>query len=97
MFIISSGVFSCKWIKIDSNKCELGAGVIFDVKHDLPIVGVIQDIYIVNGDKAFFDVKQFSTFYGPYYWTYILEGKLGSRVISYPELFICIVLYIFCC
>ena len=64
------------------------------MKHDLPIVGVIQDIYIVNGDKAFFYVNQFLTFYEPHYWTYILEDKLGSREISYPELFIYVALHI---
>ena len=58
------------------------------MKHDLPIVGVIQDIYIINEDKIFFNVNQFSTSYEPHYWTYILEDKICSRIIGYPDLFI---------
>ena len=40
-------------MKIDGNEYKLGAGVILNVKHDLPIVGVIQDIFIVKGNKVF--------------------------------------------
>jgi len=85
---------SCKWVKIDGNEYKLGSGVILDVKHDLPIAGVIQNIYTVDGDKVFFNVNQYSTVYEPHYRVYILEDKLCSQVTGYPELFTYVSLHI---
>jgi len=55
------------------------------VKHELPIVEVIQGICIINEDKVCFHVDQFSE---PHYQTYILEDKICSKIIGYSDLFI---------
>jgi len=41
--------FRCKWVKVDGDEYRVSAGVILNVVHDLPTVGIIQGIYIVNG------------------------------------------------
>ena len=41
--------FRTDWIKKDGNCYKLKAGVIVDVQDDLPIIGQIEDIYVVDG------------------------------------------------
>ena len=42
--------YRCKWVKIQGDEYKVSAGVILNVMDDLPTVGIIQNIYIVNGD-----------------------------------------------
>ena len=48
-------------MKIHGDEYKVSAGVILNVVQDLPTVGIIQDIYIVNGDKVALTVDEFST------------------------------------
>ena len=64
--------YRCNWVKIDGNEYKISTGVILDVEHDLPVVGVIQDIYIGNENKILFHVDKSSTSYEPHFRAYIL-------------------------
>ena len=81
-------------MKIYSDEYRVSAGVILNVVHDLPMVGIIQDIYIVNGDKVAFSVDEFSTSYEPHYRAYILEINTSSRIVFHSNLFIHTAIYI---
>ena len=54
-------------MRVSGIEYKVSTGVILDVEHDLPVVGIIQDIYIVNEDKVIFCVDQSSTSYEPHF------------------------------
>ena len=81
-------------MKCHGDEYRVSAGVIIDVVHDLPIVGVIQEIYVVNGDIVVFQVDQFSTSYEPHYRAYVLDNDSSSRIICHSNLFIHSAIYI---
>ena len=47
--------FRCTWVKIDGDEYKLSSGVILEVKDDLPIIGAIQDIFLLN--ERFIDIQ----------------------------------------
>ena len=55
-------------------------GHIYEVEHDLPIVGKIQDIYIIDGSKVLFNVKPYLTHYHPHFRSYLLHERTESDV-----------------
>ena len=60
-------IYRCNWVKFSGDEFKINDGVITDVKHDLPIMGVIQDILLVNGNKVFFNVDHYCTSYQSHY------------------------------
>lgn len=79
----------CKWVKIDGDEYRISSGVILDVKDDLPVVGVIQDIYVVNGNKVILQVEEYSTSFNPHYRAYVLDNDpLSSKTVCHSDLFI---------
>lgn len=82
--------YRCKWVKVNGDEYKLSTGVILDVKHDLPIVGVVLGIYIVNGNEVVFQIDQFSTTFEPHYRAYILDDHHASSsdTILHSNLFI---------
>ena len=73
----------CNWVRVDGNEYKISTGVILNVEHDLPVVGVIRDIYIVNEDKVLFCVDQSSTSYEPHFRAYIVESDSCSRIVCH--------------
>lgn len=59
-----------RWVKVDGNLYKPNAGIIIGVDDDLPVVGKIQDIYILDSKKILFCIKQFCTLYEPHYHAY---------------------------
>ena len=63
--------------------------VIVEVIHDLPIVGVIQDMYIVNGNQLIFYNDCYHTSFEPHYRAYVLDNySFSSKLIYHSSLFI---------
>lgn len=75
-------------MRVDGNEYRISMGVILNVEHDLPVVDIIQDIYVVNEDKVIFCVDQSSTSYEPHFRAYIVESDSYSRIICHLDLFI---------
>ena len=80
--------YRCKWVKIQGDEYKVSAGVILNVMDDLPTVGIIQNIYIVNGDRVTFNVDEFSTSYELHYRAYILQCSSSSRIVYHSDMFI---------
>ena len=79
----------CKWVKVNNEEFKISSGVIVGVKHDLPIVGVICQINIINGDTVIFSVDHYDTSFEPHYRAYILdETSFCSANIFHSNLFI---------
>ena len=62
--------------------------MIVDVTDDLPIIGQIEDIYVVDGSTIIFNVKQFSTLYEQHYRVYVLQDSGDNKIIPLTELFL---------
>ena len=76
-------------MKIDGDEYKVSSGVILEVKDDLPIIGVIQDIYLLNESSLMFKVDEYSTYFHPHYRAYVLNNdRLSSKTIPYSNLFI---------
>ena len=59
------------WVKTNGHEYKKDAGLIYEVQHDLPIMGKIEDIYIVNGSKVLFNIKSHLTQYQPHFQSYL--------------------------
>jgi len=79
----------CKWAKIHTEEHRISSGVIIEVAHDEPVVGIIQDLYIFNGEILTFYVECFHTSYESHYRPYVLDKhSFSSKLISHSSLFI---------
>lgn len=65
--VISHINYRCKWVKVHGDEYRVSTGVILNVVEDLPVIGIIRDIYVLNGDTIAFNVEEFSTSYEPHY------------------------------
>ena len=62
--------------------------MIVDVNDDLPIIGQIEDIYVVDGSTIAFNVQQFSTIYEQHYRAYVLQDSCDNIIIPLTKLFL---------
>ena len=86
--------FRTDWIKKDGDCYKLKAGVIIDVQDDLPIIGQIEDIYVVDGSTIILSVQQFHTIYEQHYRAYVLQGSSENVLIPLSKLFLHSPIYI---
>ena len=62
-------------MKTHGHEFKLDVGVIYDVEDDFPIVGKVQDIYIIDGCKVLFNVNLHWTHYQPHFRAYMLSRR----------------------
>lgn len=80
--------YRCNWVKVNGDEYKLATGVILEVEHDLPMVGIVQNIYVINGNEVMFYVKTFSTTFQPHYRAYVLDNFLSLKIVHHSTLFI---------
>ena len=74
---------------VNGEKFKISNGVIIEVEHDLPIVGVISQIDVVNGDVVALTTDKFHTSFDPHYRAYVLDKTpFSSGIILHSDLFI---------
>ena len=61
--IILSLFYGARWIKVDGIEYKKYVGVIYSMVHDLPNIGQIISIFVVNNKIPVLEVKCFSTVY----------------------------------
>ena len=66
--------FRTKWVKADGCEYKKGAGLVIQMKQDLPHIGKISTIYILNNDTIVFRVLPFYTQPLPHFQGYILHS-----------------------
>ena len=85
-------IFSSRtsWVKTHGQEYKINTGVIYDVEHDLPLVGKIEDIWIVDGCKVIFNVKLYFTHYQPHFRAYLLNERtdIQKKFLYLSNLFI---------
>ena len=77
-------------MKTHGHEFKLDVGVIYDVEHDLPIIGKVQEIYIIDGCKVLFNVNLYWTHYQPHFRAYMLSRRadVQEKFLSLSNLFI---------
>ena len=83
-------IFRTKWVKTDGHEYKIDTGIIVVVEHDLPVVGRIKDIHVINGNKILFHVKSICTNFEPHFRTYLLQNDTDvlEKVVYLSDLFL---------
>jgi len=58
-------------MKLDGDEYKVNAGIIVDFVHDLPIVGKIKQLLVINKTDLAFEVAQYSTYYERQFRAYV--------------------------
>lgn len=74
-------------MKADGDEYKLRTGLIIDVIDDMPMIGIIQKIFVVDEHTIFFRVNVYECTYDEHYRAYILSDKTTSRMVSQCNLF----------
>ena len=80
-------LYRTKWVKFHGHEYKTDAGVIIEVRHDLPVVGRIEDIYIINGSKILFELNLYTTHYEPHFRAYVLHKTSQRKLLYLSNLF----------
>ena len=71
---------------MDGIEYKRNAGVVCGMDHDLPTVGKISSLLIINGDKLYFQVHLFSSVYNEHFRAYTLHPLDSEALISTDNL-----------
>lgn len=87
--------FRTKWVKTKGNEYKHGVGIMLGVDDDdLPQIGCIQDVYVIDNDKVLFSVKKFSTTYEPHFRAYVLHEEDVTAFLYLTDVFVRTPVYI---
>lgn len=64
-----------KWLRSGGVEFKKGAGVVFGMKNDLPQVGQITNLYVINSGTVLFRVIPFSCSWCPHFRGYALHEE----------------------
>ena len=85
--IILSLFYGARWIKVDGIEYKKYVGVIYSMVHDLPNIGQIISIFVVNNKIPVLEVKCFSTVYIEHLRVYTLsELEFETMLITVQDL-----------
>ena len=76
-------------MKTKGNEYKCGVGIILCTDDDdLPQIGCVQDIYVIDNDKVLFSVKKFSTTCEPHFRAYVLHEEDATAFLYLTDLFV---------
>jgi len=88
-WIFDNNSFRTNWVKFCGSEYRPDAGVVISVEQDLPVVGCIKAIYVINGKEVAFNVTLHLTFYEKHFRAYVLENNiLQETIVHYSMLFL---------
>lgn len=61
-------------------------GVICEVVNDLPVVGVVTSIYVVDNVKVYMRVTCFETYLDEHHRVYVMHEEIGEKLIEIENL-----------
>lgn len=77
---------SARWVKLDGIEFRRSAGVVYAMEHEMPLVGEIDTILIVNDNKVLFRVTCFSSVYFEHFRTFQLHSLQVQKTLTFEEL-----------
>jgi len=81
-------IYRAKWIKLCGNEYKPDAGVVVRVEHDLPIIGQIKSINIINGNVVIFHLSLYSTSYENHHRAYVIDELLEETFCYHSTLYL---------
>ena len=54
--------YRAKWVKVDGVEYKKNAGIIYDMSTDLPKVGQVTSVFVVNETTVVFEVHCYSVY-----------------------------------
>ena len=89
IFFYFDEVEYCNPLKTKGNEYKHGVGIILGVDDDdLPQIGCVQDIYVIDNNKVLFSVKKFSTTCEPHFRAYMLHEEDVIAFLYLTDLFV---------
>lgn len=74
-------------MKVDGNEFRNGAGFIHSLQNDLPQIGLISDIYVLDKKNLVFKAFNYVTVYHPHFHAYSLSrSSSGPTYYCYDKL-----------
>lgn len=80
--------FRTKRVKTKGNEYKCGVGIILGVDDDLPEIGYVHEIYVVDENKVLFNITKFSTTYESHFHAYVLCEEDVTTFSYLTDLFI---------
>ena len=95
IFYSSTHFSRTKWVKADGVEFKKGAGIVFGMKNDLPQVGQITSVYVINGGTVLFRATPFTSSWLPHFRGYTLHEQphVHEKLLYMSQFYI--LLYIF--
>lgn len=75
-------------MKVDGTEYKTSVGVVYDMTDDLPRVGQVTSIYVINHTTVLFAVKCFSSMYVEHFRAYTLQALHCDKLVSVHNLLI---------
>jgi len=77
-------MYRAKWIKLGGNEYRPDGGVVVRVEQDLPIIGNIKAINVINGNVFIFNVTLYSTYCEKHYRAYHYWNSIHEISMTWP-------------
>ncbi len=78
--------YRARWVKVDGMEYKRKVGVVYDMTDDLPKVGQITSIYVINHNTVIFAVKCFSSVYVEHFRAYTLHTLSCDKLVCVHDL-----------
>lgn len=78
-----SCICRAKWIVLDGIEYKNATALVYNMEQDLPKVGVITAIYVVNSSKVLLDVDCFDTMCNSHFHAYELQSLNCSKTCTH--------------
>ena len=76
-------------MKTKGNEYKRGVGIILGVDDDdLPQIGCVQDVYVIDNNQILFSVKKFSTTCEPHFRAYLLHEEDVTAFLYLTDVFV---------
>ncbi len=80
--------YSARWVTVDGIEYKRNVGIIYDMTADLPKVGQVTSIFVVNDNTVIFAVKCFSSIYVEHFRTYTLQTLCCDELVCVDHLLV---------
>ena len=78
--------YRAKWVKVDGVEYKKNAGIIYDMSADLPKVGQVTSVFVVNETTVVFEVDCYSSVYIEHFRAYKLHSLKSTATITLDNL-----------
>ena len=78
--------YRARWVKVNGIEYKKDVGVIYDMTADLPKVGQVTSVFVVNDNTVVFEMNCFSSVYVEHFRAYTLQALNHEATITVHDL-----------